>query len=141
MHIASRVALFVFMGGPIGGIVTIVVVTAWSVSHSSSDIDLSLISFLITYLFVGALVGLFLGLPASFLTGLSHALFPQVRSWAPIGLIGGVTGSAEGFFMPNLVYVSGRADLDASLSFAAVFALAGATAALACHAQAKRALD
>lgn len=141
MRIASRVALFVFLGGPVGGLVTIAVISVWAAVQSPNDIGLTLIPALLIYLIVGALVGLFVGIFPSLLTGLSYALLPQVRHWAPIATIGALTSAAEGYILPGILYSSERANPELSISYAATFALAGAVAAFVCHAQHKRSLD
>lgn len=138
-YVPERIALFIFFGGPIGGSVTVAVVCTWLIVSGVADFELSMIPGFAIYLLIGAFFGLILGIPPSLFTGVVYETFPQARVWLVVALIGALSSAVEGYFLANVFWVpEGHAPFEQRLAYATTLAVAGAIAALACHARLAR---
>ncbi len=135
MLIVRRVVRFVVVGGVVGGIVTVAWLLAWALFATWADFEPSWITGFLVYFVIGAFVGVVVGAPPALITGLAHTWLPTVRHPVPIALIGAFTSAIEGFFLPSLSFVPANSpSIQDRLEFAGVLALAGAVAAVVCHA-------
>jgi hypothetical protein len=138
MPLAKVMALFVFAGGVVGGAVTGVLLTLWSIAysliHGYFDAG-SVFAVVPSFIMISAL-GILFGLPASIATGSIYAASSRVRHYRHAALVGGTTSALWGGLFAVML-TPGRLDASA-LWFVAFFALSGIVAAIACHRIAKR---
>ncbi len=138
MRIASLVALFVFMGGAAGGVVTVTLLFIWSLitALSGSYFDAAWIGQFLISLPIGVVFGIVLGFPAALATSSVYALSPRTRHATTIAPIGAIFSAIEGAILPSILGLA--SDAAVSATFAGVFAVSGAAASVACHTYEKR---
>jgi hypothetical protein len=129
---AKVLALFILLGGVVGGATTALVLFVWTLVSAAWE---SIPSFLM-FLPLASMLGIAFGLPASIATGLVYAIIPQARRPWPVAAVGTAVSAVVGFALPFVL--SRYATLDQSLYFMGLYAASGCAAALACHAHISR---